>query len=189
MAKMMSAAAKAAQGETLWMPLADILSLYNVGIGNLSIGHAGLNGFQKAVGDKVLLQPFSLTDEVRQHITRNKFKLRPFFEEVDHELRLSLAREITGDPEAQKIPDDDLLALAQWNRRYSAALKIKHPVEGLHIFKRDDFFRDNKNPIPNETEIALYPIIEGSPWREQHATATPPKAAKPAEPEGGESAA
>lgn len=163
------------------MTLGEIVALANVGIGNLAIGCAGLNGFQKAVGDKVILQPFSLTDEVRQWINRNKFALKDFLE-IDSDERKRITAEVMGEPgkpnfEALLVPPDDDARQAQWGAAYDKACKVKHDVPGLHVFERSDLFRDNKNPIPPDTEAALGPIIAGSPWREkfiQPTAGTPP---------------
>lgn len=175
--------------ETFEMQLGEILELYNIGIGNLALGHAGLNGYNKAVGERIMLQPYSLTDEVRQNITRVKFHLRPFAEDVDADVRKQITREVmidTDTPNADQVPKEDAARTALWHRRYSEHLKVRHEVT-LHVFERTDFFRDNKNPIPNETEIALYPITRGSPWREVNLPAeADSKPEKPAEPTGGE---
>ncbi len=165
------AAAKSNGASSITMELGEIITLYNVGIGNLSLGLAGLNGYNKAVGERIMLQPFSLTDEVRQKITHAKFILRPFFDEVYKEERARITTEVMGDEEALYVPQEDQARQAMWAHLEQKALKVKHTIHGLHIFKREDFFRENKNPIPNETEIALYPITEGSPWRLQYAAA------------------
>ncbi len=154
-------------GGGITMTLGEIIQLYNVGIGNMAMAHAGLNGYNKAVGDRIMLQPFSLTDEVRQKITQVKFILRPFFEEVYKAERERLTQEVMEDENALFVPEKDEARQALWAHKEREALKARHTVHGLHVFKREDFFRENKNPIPNETEIALYPIIEGSPWRQQ----------------------
>jgi hypothetical protein len=133
---------EAANG-ALDLTLGEIVELYDIGIGNLPRGHAGLNGFNKAVGERVMLQPFSLTDEVRQRITRNKFILRPFIDEVDKEERLRITQEVMDDPEALFVPQDDEARQAIWHKKYAEALKVKHTVHGLHIFKHEDFFREN----------------------------------------------
>lgn len=150
----------------LMLSLGEILDLYNVGIGNLALGHAGLNGYNKAVGDRIMLQPFSLTDEIRQRIVKNKFILRPYFEEIDRDLRQKITGEVMEDAEAVAVPPEDWRRQGAWARRYTLALRTTHTVGGLYIFERSDLFHDNRNPIPNETEAALGPIIKGSPWRE-----------------------
>lgn len=185
----------------LEMTLGEILELYNLGIGNTQIGNLGLNGYQKAVGQNVMVQPFSLTDEVRQKITRCKFALRPFFEEVDRAERLRITQEVMGTPavgklgeegyeppipdtEAFQVPEDDKPRQALWSKLYAEAMKARHTVHGLHIFDRADLFRENRNPISNEVELALGPIIKDSPWRQKHVDGA--AAAKETEPPGGD---
>lgn len=166
-------------GKTIPMMLGEIVELYNVGIGNMDAGFPGLNGYHKAVGEGIMLQPYSLTDETRQKITHNKFILRPYVTEMDKEERARITRLVTGDEKAIHMPSpkDDPAANARWHLLYHEAMKVEHAVPGLHVFKRDDLFRENRNPIPNATEIALYPIIENSPWwlaRVPAAEAPPP---------------
>ncbi len=174
--------------EPLVMTLGEILSLYNDGIGNMKVGSPGLNGYQKAVGEGIILQPYSLTDEVRQHITKCRFILRPYFEEIDKEERQRITSEVMdGDPTALHVPKDDERRQALWHKLYADALEVEHTIHGLHIFKREDFFRENKNPIPNVCEEALYPITDGSPWRLAHEGQLGAQAAaKPTDPPGGE---
>ena len=76
-------APKKAAGD-LSLSLGEIFALYNTGLGNPAAGFLGLSGFNKAVGDRTIVVPYSFLDEVRQNITRNKFKLRPFVEEIGH---------------------------------------------------------------------------------------------------------
>ncbi len=169
--------------EAITMSLGEIVDLYDIGLGNMKVGYTGLNGFHKAVGQTTMLNPFSFTDEVRQKITRNKFRLRPFVDEMLTEERGRLIREIMDDADAVMIPSEDKQRNALFQYRESQFLKVKHTVEGLHVFERSDLFRENKNPILPETEMALGPIIAGSDWRE----ANIPKS--PGEPAGGETAA
>jgi hypothetical protein len=158
--------------------LREILDCYNVGIGNMALGHLGLNGYYKAVGERPILNPYSFTDDTRGKITRNRWVLRPFFEETDKEIREAITREVMRNPEATHVPEADATRQGEWHRRYAAAIAQSFAVDGLLLLNRDELFRDNKNPIPSEVEIALYPLILDSPWRLKFASATP-KAATP----------
>lgn len=179
------AAKPAANSETaLALTLGEILDLYNIGIGNAQVGQLGLNGYEKAVGERPIVNPYSLTKETRQKITKAKFKLRPYFEEMDRELRSQTTIEVMGSEAALVVPREDQVRQAEWHQKYNEALKAVHTVEGLPLFEAEEIFQGNKNPIPNEVELALGPIIKGSPWREKNVPDT--AAAAPAEPSGGE---
>ncbi len=161
----------------LALTLGEILDLYNIGIGNAKVGEHGLNGYEKAVGEKSIVNPYSLSKETRQKITRVKFALRPYFEEIDRELRAAITIEVMGSDAALVVPKEDQLRTAEWHQKYAEALKVPHTVEGLPLFDAEEIFQGNKNPIPNEIEIALGPILIGSPWRLKNVPA--PEAAPP----------
>ncbi len=168
----------------LALTLGEILDMYNIGIGNEQIGQLGLRGYEKAVGERAIVNPYSLTKETRQKITKAKFKLRPYFEEMDREQRAQITIEVMGSEAALVVPREDQIRQAEWSQKYAEALKAVHTVEGLPLFDADELFQGNKNPIPNDVELALGPIIRGSPWREKNVPDKPePKADSPA---GGE---
>lgn len=150
--------------ETVTMTLGEIVAVYSSICGNGN--HLGLNGYQKAVGEKIMVQPYSFTDETRQDITRNRFVLKPFIEGVEQAERERITCEVMEDPEAKFVPADDEAKQSAWFAAYRKACAVRHPVPGLRIFARSDLFRENRNPIPSDVETGLGPILEGSPWRE-----------------------
>lgn len=170
----------------LSLTLGEILALYAAICGAPSGVHLGLNGYQKAVGQNIMVQPYSFTDETRLHIAAVRFKLKGFAEELDRGERVRITALVMGDAGAQFVPQGDEAKQALWANLYAKVLAIRIEVTGLHVFQRGDFFRDNKNPIPPEVEIGLGPIIEGSPWREAFIPKAPAAAAIPPAPPGGE---
>lgn len=121
---------------------------------------SNLDGFPKAVGEKVIFVPYRFSDEVRRKLVRNRRLLKPFVEDYDAR-RLEIIREIADDGSTYVAPDDGPKQ-AEFAVKDRSERESLHNVEGLHVLERSELFIENKNPIPGSVEDALAPVIKGS---------------------------
>ncbi len=134
------------------LKLGDILDLRNALL--------NLDGFPKAVGERVIHVPYKFSDEVRRAIVKNLRLLKPFQEDYD-ERRLQIIKEVADDGTTFVAPEDGPRQ-AQFAVKDRLERMSLHSVDGLHVFERSDLFVENKNPIPGSIEDALAPVIKGA---------------------------
>ncbi|MBU3741504.1 MAG: hypothetical protein FGM24_04370 [Candidatus Kapabacteria bacterium] len=140
----------------------DVLELYSA--------LTALDGYSKAVGDRVVTVPYEIEPRARLDIALNKATLRPVKEAIE-ETRNAIVTEIAGD--RGEIPDtvtdglgkvstnpEAITFQRRWREVLDATVTVdlrRLPVKSLHI--GDD--ADTKaNPIPGTVLEILMPILD-----------------------------
>ena len=127
-----------------------------------------LDGFQKAVGERIAFVPYKLTDETRRRIAKNRRVLKPYIDE-HQEQQLAVIREVSGGE--SHISEKDEAAMGAYNARMFELGRETEDVELVHIAEAE-LLAGEKNPIPPSVLEDLAPITD--------------ELAKAPEPEGGE---